>query len=435
MKAVRLMKADAAKLEKHVRTLSEEIGVRLAGSPQELRAARYIAEEFSQYSPHVTIEEFPVNERYITSEKLEVNVNGKWQGFPCSLFSSAPSTDGKVIRAELVYFDTATGYQRPDLSFLTEKAVVHLGCHIENETNYQRLMAAKPAFILFVDTRYTGTVQLADGLFPAYVKKYGAVPSFNVAYMDAWKWLQGKAAEARVQAAGGIRKSTTTAVVCEIKGTDPDAGVIYAGGHHDTQAGTVGADDNAIGSAAVLELARILSAVPHKRTFKLISFGAEEQLSVGSAEYARKHRVEIEKNGVFMCNFDSFGSALGWYEMTINATDAMCKKVAEILHKNDLWYVADHTPCPFTDQFPFAACRVPGFWLHRKNCATGCFYHHRSDDTLDKIGFATAAQAVTGVAELMTCLADMEDISALRGIPEEQQKLVSSLFNTISGGF
>lgn len=429
------MQAEAGNLEKHVRALTDDIGVRLAGSPQEFLAAKYIAEEFSKYSSHVTIEEFPVNERYIPLEKLEVKINGEWIEFPCSLFSSAPSTDGKTVRADLVYFDTATGYQRPDLSFLTGKAVVHLGCHIENEQNYQRLMAAKPAFILFVDTRYTGTVQLADGLFPAYVKKYGSVPSFNVAYMDAWKWLQTKAIEGRVQATGEIRKSTTTVVVCEIEGTDPESGVIYAGGHHDTQAGTVGADDNAIGSASVLELARILSAAPHKRTFKLISFGAEEQLSVGSAEYVRKHRAEIEKDGVFMCNFDSMGSALGWFEMTINATDAMRVKLAEIFHNGGIWFVEDDKPCPFTDQFPFAACKVPGFWLHRKNCTVGVYFHHRADNTPDKLGFATAAQAVSVSAEWMRYLADTVDISKLRGIPGDQQILISDLFNTISGGF
>ena len=158
-------------LEKHVRALTDGIGIRLAGSPKEYEAALSIEKQFRQYSDSVVIEKFPVMERCVDEEKLEVQLNGQWHSFPCSLFSSAPSTDGKCVEADLVFFDTATGYQRPDLSFLTGKAVVHLGCHIESEDNYRRLMEAKPAFILFVDTRYTGTVQLADGLFPAYVRK------------------------------------------------------------------------------------------------------------------------------------------------------------------------------------------------------------------------------------------------------------------------
>ena len=425
------MSETARNLETHVRALTDKIGIRLAGSPGEYRAAEYLRDACRKYTPHVTIEEFPVNERGVTSEKLEVLIHGKWQEYPCSLFSSAPSTNGEIREAELVFFDTATGYQRPDLSFLTGKAVVHLGCHIESEENYRRLMAAGPAFLLFVDTRYPGTVPLADGLFPAYVKKYGAVPSLNTAYMDAWNWNKAKAERARICVSGGIRKSVTTAVVCEIPGTDPDSGILYAGGHHDTQAGTVGADDNAIGSAAVVELARILSAKPHKRTFRLISFGAEEQLSLGSASYVRAHWKEIEKNGVFMCNFDSMGSAMGWAEFTVNGTDALRDFIRGIYHEHGIYYTELTEACPYTDQFPFAACGVPGIWLFRRNCFGGLFYHHRTDNAPDKIGFDIAAQYVEASGKILSELADMEDIAPFRGIPVEQQKKIDFLYGTV----
>lgn len=429
------MNKTCANLEKHLRVLTDRIGVRLAGSPQEFQAAEYIAEVFRQYSPQVTIEKFPVMERCVTLEKLQVKIGGKWQDFPCSLFSSAPSTDGKRIEAEIVFFDTATGYQQPDLSFLTGKAVIHLGCHIENEDNYRRLMEAKPAFILFVDTRFTGTVQLADGLFPAYVRKYGAVPSLNVAYMDVWKWLQEKANYAAVTVSGGSRPSETTAVICELPGTDAKSGILYAGGHHDTQAGTVGADDNAIGSACVIELARLLSAKPHKRTFRLISFGAEEQLSVGSSSYIRKHRAEISRDGIFMCNFDTMGSALGWAEFTINANDLLRQRIAEVFHGHSIYYVEYTAPCPYTDQFPFAACGVPGIWIYRKNCFAGNYYHHRVDNTPDIIGFDKAAKLVHASVELLTDLADRDNITPFRGIPSPMQAEIDAQFNAVYGGF
>ena len=429
------MNASAANLEKHVRALTDDIGIRLAGSPEEYRAAEYIRDEFLKYSSNVTIEEYPVYERCVESEKLEVCIDGKWQEFPCSLFSSASDTQGKTVTGDLVFFDTATGYQRPDLSFLTGKAVVHLGCHIEDENSYRRLMEAKPAFILFVDTRYTGTVPLADGLFPVYVKKYGAVPCLNVAYFDAWKWLQQKAVSARITVTGGRRLSKTTVVVCEIPGTDPESGVLYAGGHHDTQAGTVGADDNAIGSAAVIELARILSQTPHKRTFRLISFGAEEQLSVGSASYVRAHRSEIEKNGVFMCNFDSFGSALGWMKLTLSVTPGMNSLIARHLHAHDVYYTENFAPCPYTDQFPFAACGVPGIWINRPNCTAGCYYHHRVDNTPEVLGFDQAAAAVTAGAALLADLSDKDVIDDIKGIPSDQQEQIDQLFDAVYGGF
>ena len=426
------MNKTAENLETHVRMLTDTIGVRLAGSTQERQAAEYIADAFRKYAKNVTIEEFPIRERAVTGEKLEVmTADGIWREYPCSLFSSAPSTDGKVREAELVFFDTATGYKRSDLSFLTGKAVVHLGCHIEKEEDYHRLMEAKPAFLLFVDTRYPGTIPLADGLFPAYVKKFGAVPSLNTAFMDAWNWKKNKASRARISVSGGIRESKTTVVVCEIPGTDPDSGVLYAGGHHDTQAGTVGADDNAIGSASVIELARLLSAKPHRRTFRLISFGAEEQLSAGSAAYVRKHWDEIAANGVFMCNFDSNGSAMGWYTFTVNANEALRERIRETYGRNDIFYVESTAPCPYTDQFPFAACGVPGMWLFRKNCSAGIFYHHRADNTADIIGFEDAASLLEASSVLLEHLADEADIRAYREIPADMQRRIDELFRTV----
>ncbi len=428
-------KSSAQNMKKYTQMLSETIGVRLAGSPQERAAAEYIGSTFAEFGGNVVIEEFPVVQRCVESETLEIFYEGHWQAFPCSLFGSSPSTKGQTIEAELVYFDTATGYQHSDLSFLTGKAVVHLGCHIESAENYHRLMAARPAFILFVDTRYPGTIQLADGLFPAYVKTYGAVPSLNVAYMDAWNWKTGKSRYARINVAGQLLESLSTNVVYEWKGMDPDAEIIYAGGHHDTQAGTVGADDNAIGSAAVLELARLLSTKQHKRTFRLISFGTEEQLSVGSASYVRKHRAEIEKRGVFMCNFDSFGSVLGWGEFTINAKEPLCELIRKSYHDEGVSFVEKHNIDPYTDQFPFAACGVPGIWIFRRNCDSGLFYHHRIDNTVDKLDFEVTASYVDGAARVLDYLANVDDLSVYRGIPETMTSEIATMFESVYGGW
>ena len=422
-------------LRKTVLVLTDDIGVRLAGSENELRAAEYLKEELGKFCPGAAVERFPVLERCVSSETYEVETDGHWHQFEGSLFSSAPGTDGRTVCAELVFFDARTGYMKPDLSALRGKAVVHLGCHIEAEDHYRRLMEAKPAFLLFVDTRFPGDIPLADGLFPAYVKKYGAVPSINVAYQEVWRWKCSGAARVRINVSGRNRPAETTVVTADLPGTDPDAGIIFVGGHHDTQAGTVGADDNAIGCAAVVELARMLSRSKHERTIRFCCFGAEEQLSAGSAAYVRKHRSEIESRGIFMCNFDSFGSALGWAEFTVNASDSLRDLIRGIFNRNGI-YFAEHTaPVPYTDQFPFAACGVPGIWINRPNCNAGHFYHHRRDNCPDKIGFDVAAAYVSAASELLAELADRRDISSCRGIPDAMQVQVSDLFNRVFGGF
>jgi len=58
------------------------------------------------------------------------------------------------------------------------------------------------------------------------------------------------------------------------------------GAHHDSLFGTPGADDNASGVAAVLEIARVLAATELESSVEIVSFGLEEIGLVGSFAYA-----------------------------------------------------------------------------------------------------------------------------------------------------
>ncbi|MBO5724316.1 MAG: M28 family peptidase, partial [Lentisphaeria bacterium] len=164
-------------------------------------------------------------------------------------------------------------------------------------------------------------------------------------------------------------------------------------------------------------------------------FGAEEQLSAGSAAYVRAHREEISRNGLFMCNLDSYATRMGWGELIVNASDSLRDLMKDLYNRNDLYYVENTDTCPYTDQFPFAACGVPGCWISQKNCTSGIFFHHREDNTADVLDFVTAGRWVESSAELMGTLADLDELGSLKGIPEEIQKKVDEEFNAVYGGF
>ena len=430
------MEIKSENLKKHVVTLCNDYGVRLAGSAAEKNAEIYCAELMKSYGLKSEIEEFPLMERRVESEVLEIKINGKWVKFPASLFGMAPSTNGKVVEAELVVHDTMSGYRKKDLSYLTGKAVIHLGCHWEDPENYERLMKADPAFLLCVDVRYPGNLPLADGLFPAYVKMYGAKPTMNIAYADALSWLRNGAEKARLCVKGGAVPSISGNVVTTIQGTDPDAGIVYVGGHIDTQAGTVGADDNAIGTAAVLEIARALSKEKHRRTIKLIIFGAEEQLSVGSACYIRKHRKEVEKYGTFMVNYDSFGAAMGWTNLMCTGAKNTMKNIDQTFQKHDVYAVIDQTYSPYIDNFSFNVCGVPSVWVYRSNCTAGLFYHHRADNTPDQLCYETSAKHVEAGLELVRYYADSpRPADALRKIPAKMKAGIDQMWIDVYGGW
>ena len=391
-----------------IKHLTEKIGVRITGTKQERKAADYLKSRFLEYVPKCEIEEFPVMVRDVSDEKLEVNLNGEWKSFDVKLFNMSPTTDGETVEAEIVFFDGHTDYQREDISFINGKAVIHFG-FIPSEDAFRRLVSAKPAFIMSVDTRYTSELPIANSYLPAYVAKYGAIPTVDLPFYSAWEILDKGAKCARLTVVGTSTEGKSQNVIAELPGTDNNPFCIYIGGHMDSVAGSPGADDNAVGCAIAVELARILSKKKHRHTIKFIAFGAEEQLSVGCAEYVKKHRDEIEKSGIFMCNFDSCSSTIGWNRFIINANEKIKDQMRKTYNGNDVYYVEVTQPDPCNDMFPFTVCGVPGVTLMRNNCEIGKFYHHRPDNNISNISTDVAAILASASAKLIEEIANSDD--------------------------
>ncbi|MFC2092768.1 M28 family peptidase [Bacteroidota bacterium] len=110
-------------------------------------------------------------------------------------------------------------------------------------------------------------------------------------------------------------KTTTQNVVGYIEGSDPELrkGVIIIGGHYDhvgVMNGEVfnGANDNASGTAGVMELAEAfaLSETKPKRSILFITFTGEEKGFFGS-KYYLKNPVSPIENTVAMFNLDMIG--------------------------------------------------------------------------------------------------------------------------------
>ena len=74
-----------------------------------------------------------------------------------------------------------------------------------------------------------------------------------------------------------FRGNSYANIITEITGTDPDCReILVVGAHYDSWEGTPGADDNASGVAALLELARLTKARPLRRTVRYVAFCLEE---------------------------------------------------------------------------------------------------------------------------------------------------------------
>ncbi|HWP01518.1 MAG TPA: M28 family peptidase [Methylococcus sp.] len=97
----------------------------------------------------------------------------------------------------------------------------------------------------------------------------------------------------------------------ELEGTVPEGGIVVIGAHYDTVPGSPGANDNASGVAALLELARLAKGSRPARTLRFVAFVNEEPplfytKVMGSRVYARRAR-ERGENIVAMISLETIG--------------------------------------------------------------------------------------------------------------------------------
>lgn len=178
-------------------------------------------------------------------------------------------------------------------------------------------------------------------------------------------------------------------VIGMIKGTDPDIGdeAIVIGGHLDhlgIRQGLIynGADDNATGSAVVMEIARVMkkNKIAPKRTIIFACWGGEERGLLGSRHYADHPTIPIEKT-VLNFNIDmvGLGSKLGFPGIYY------APKIWEIISENSseeiLAFIEPKRGGPGgSDHTPFITRGVPAFALMTSPWNDHPDYHQPGDD-------------------------------------------------------
>ncbi len=160
-----------------------------------------------------------------------------------------------------------------------------------------------------------------------------------------------------------------------------------------------GADDNASGSAGLLELVRIFAKRKHmlKRNLVFMAFGAEEMGLLGSAHFVNHPVFALDKT-IAMLNMDMIGrmkdsvlaiSGIG----TAKEFEELCKAENRENFKLKL------SPDGFgpSDHSSFYAKNIPVLFFFTGNHAN----YHKPSDTWEKINYSDEARVVSYVARLI----------------------------------
>lgn len=265
--------------------------------------------------------------------------------------------------------------------------------------------------------RLTGTPE-ADSA-AAWIARQFAEAGLQPAGPAGWFQPFAVAADAPSVAGTGLGGSTGRNVVGVVPGRDPARRdeVVVVGAHYDhlgtgvtgslspERRGEVhnGADDNASGTAALLEIARQIAARPPARTVVFIAFSGEELGLLGSAHYVREPVRPIART-VAMVNLDMVGRLREGRLLALGAaTAAEFPAILDSLNREaGLDLRASGDGYGRSDHASFYVAKVPVIHfftdLHED--------YHRASDDADRLNVEGVAQVATFASRLARALAD-----------------------------
>ena len=381
------------------RRLCSGIGERRAGSRGDEAAADYILQEFRRAGlENVHAEPFPCVSVTEARAEIAIGAGKALRRVPGRVLAGSPGTPGtEPLEGELVWIEMPEQAERLFQPSLRGRMVVLFGPMPTRADLHQRLVKCAPAAVIHVDDRLPFEWVKDDGVYPAWATRFGMPPTVTIPYRAAWDLRKQGADRARVRAVVRLTQTTSNNLVAEIRGRRPDLPLVLLSSHHDTQCNNTGADDNASGVVALLELAEMLNALRPMRTIRLVSFGAEEQLSVGASRYVTAHRRNMASIGVVF-NLDSISSPLGHHWIFRAGSARFGAWLNRSLARNGLEVVEKTAVMPFADQFPFSAFGVPAVTFMRPNMDSGMrWQHHSAQDDLRNVSVAELARVVEAV--------------------------------------
>jgi carboxypeptidase Q len=197
-------------------------------------------------------------------------------------------------------------------------------------------------------------------------------------------------------------------VIGDIKGSEHPEEVIIVSGHLDSWDLGTGAIDDGAGVAVSMEAANLIQKLrlKPKRTIRVIAWMNEENGEAGSKQYAKDHEKEISTHFAAMETDGGAGHPIGVNIKANAEVKKMFAPIGAILQESGAG-ILDRVEHCGADIEPLEKAGVPAFSPIQDN-RFYFNYHHTAADTLDKIVPKELAENSAVVAVVAYALANME---------------------------
>ena len=393
--------------------LLEKIGfTRIAGSPEEEKAAQILKEECDKLGVPAIIQPFEIEQGIVEEATLEI-LEPFQQEIPVTGYQCAQNTPEEGLEAPFLYVENAD-----DVSLSDARGKIVLVNGYMRVPLFRKLMKAGVAGIVTMEGQLRDRreeTDLSTRKLRRTLRAFGNVPMVHTRVLDAIDMVRKGACKARLVLKGRTEEWTSHNVIATVLGTEKPEEIVSFGAHYDSVDFSKGVYDNGAGSVINMEVLRYFKENPPKRTLKFMWYGSEEIGLEGSWAYVKAHKEELEAHKL-MINVDVGGPVLGVDRITATAE----KELASYLE----YFVKIHG---FTaevkqgiyssDSIPFADSGVPGVNFSRDG-APGAAYIHDRFDTLSFLSAEMLEKTTRIVLEFGKEMANAALVPVERKIPQ-----------------
>ncbi len=372
---------DGERVLEHVRQLSVDIGPRVSGTQSEIVARDLLQDVLESYGYDVTIQEFAFDASAFKPVRVEID------GVPI-LGVALNGSGGGTVTGPLVAAGIGKPEEFPATGLNGAIALLERG-DLTFREKYQNAAAAGAGGVLIYNNEAGNVIGDLD--------ENAGVPVVGIT-QDAGEDLVERLATESIEVSIIIEElGTAFNVIAKAPGTTTCETV--TGGHYDTVPATGGADDNASGTAAVLETARVIAARETPGAHCFVLFAAEEFGLFGSQYYVSQLSVEELATLRGMVNLDVVGLP---QDLELIGSEDLVRQAGLIADGMGLPWRESFVPNGLgSDHASFLNANVPVVFLYRHDPLI-----HTIEDDITRMSADSLGQTVAVAAEMLAELGE-----------------------------
>ena len=399
--------------ETMMKILEDTAYVRLTGTDEVLKAAKYIQAQCAQMGLTATLDPFAVELAKI--KKAQPFADGVQM--PCTGYFLAGSGQ---VEAPLYYLRSMEEY---NLAKCKGKIVL-VDCYMDYWVYQDLLKNGAVGFITYDGNPYYADADIDQRELRPFVSRGVKIPGVHVNARTAVELARMGEPTLKIVLEQDEYTGEAHNVVLDMPGEIDEYIVLSA--HYDSIAISVGVYDNMSGAVGLLAVAEHFSKHPHRYGLRFVWTGGEEQGENGSKAYCAAHADELGKFALNI-NLDMIGCIMGKFIACVTAEEALITYIKYLgleygmpIHAYQDTYYSDSTS--------FADKGVPALSLARIAPNNTAPIHNRYD-TMDIMKAEQLEQDIDFITALTDRMANAKCCPVGREIPENVKEMLDYYYS------